>query len=256
MKKKHKVIKIISFILGIVVSIIFVNFIPTFSLKTSNMNVLKGTWVDVYYETETVAANDVFKLADLKAEELTKKLGFTEKQNVMIYIYDNQSTMQTKKYGLIGPLLGLDWYIGDNKGTNVILTSPANPGKVHSYENNKEAVLHEMVHSYVSILNSDIQLWLTEGMALYLSNGEPFYKSYLKNTKIPCYSDIHTKNPIKFSNMGGYDFAHTYIEYIDNTYGWDKVLELIKTENYQKVFKKSEKEIYNEWVNFIENYYQ
>jgi len=40
MKKKHKVLKIISFILGIVVIIIFVNFIPTFSLKTSNMNCL------------------------------------------------------------------------------------------------------------------------------------------------------------------------------------------------------------------------
>ena len=41
--------------------------------------------------------------------------------------------MQTKKYGLIGPLLGLDWYIGDNRGTNVLLTSPANPGVITSY---------------------------------------------------------------------------------------------------------------------------
>ena len=31
-----------------------------------------------------------------------------------------------KKYGFIGPLLGLDWYIGDNRGADVILTSPAN----------------------------------------------------------------------------------------------------------------------------------
>lgn len=132
--------------------------------------------------------------------------------------------------------LYLDWYIGDNIGTNVILTSPANPGKVHNYNDNKFAVLHEMVHAYVSVLTPHIQLWLTEGLALYLSNGEHFFKSYLKSLDIPSYSDIQTKNPIKFSNIGGYSLAHTYIEYLNDTYGWDKVLELIKTEDYFKVF--------------------
>lgn len=63
------------------------------------------------------------------------------KQRILLkgwVIYDHQSTMQKKKYGYIGPLLGLDWYIGDNIGTDVILTSPANPGKVHDYDNNKK----------------------------------------------------------------------------------------------------------------------
>ena len=72
----------------------------------------------------------------------------------------------------------LDWYIGDNIGTDVILISPANPGEMHIYDNNKYAVLHEIVHAYVSVLNEDIDLWLTEGCALYLTNGEPFYRDY------------------------------------------------------------------------------
>lgn len=141
------------------------------------MHIIEGEWVNVYYEDEEAAAKDVFQLANARAGELAKKLGFSEKQNINIYIYDHQSTMQMKKYGLIGPILGLDWYIGDNIGTNVILTSPANPGKVHDYDNNKQAALHEMVHAYVSIINPHIRLWLTEGMALYLSNAEPFYKN-------------------------------------------------------------------------------
>lgn len=66
---------------------------------------------------------------------IAQKLGFTEKQDINVYIYDHQNTMQTKKYGLIAPLLNLDWYIGDNRGTDVILTSPANPGEVHDYDN-------------------------------------------------------------------------------------------------------------------------
>lgn len=113
-----------------------------------------------------------------------------------------------------------------------------------------------MVHAYVSVLNPHIKLWLKEGLALYLSNGEPFYKSNLQYLDIPTYSDIQTKNPIKFSNMGGYDLAHTYIEYLDVTYGWDKVLELKKTEDYNKVFGISEEEIYSRWIEYLENYYQ
>lgn len=150
----------------------------------------------------------------------------------------------------------MDWYIGDNIGKDVILTSPANPGKVHDYNDNKYVVLHEMVHAYVSILNPKVQLWLTEGIALYLNNGEPFYKEYLKNMKVPSYSQTLTKNPITFSKIGGYTLAHTYIEYIDVTYGWESVLDMIKTNDYQKTFGKTQQNIYSEWVNYIENYYQ
>lgn len=240
--------KVILGVLGVLVLALIVNFVPTFTLGTSAMNVIEGQWVDVYYETEKEAAEDVFQYADSETEAIANKLGFSEKQDVKIYIYDYQSTMQTKKYGYIAPLLGLDWYIGDNIGTNVILTSPANPGAVHTYDNNKYAVLHEIVHAYISVRNPDIHLWLTEGMALYLSNGEEFNKDYLNYIAIPTYQDTCTKNPIRFSNCGGYTFAHTYIEYIDVTYGWDRVLQLIETEDYEECFGKSQKEIYEEWV--------
>lgn len=58
------------------------------------------------------------------------------------------------------------------------------------------------------------------------------------------------------SKCGGYTFAHTYIEYLDKTYGWDKVLRLVETESYEECFDKSKKEIYMEWVHYIENYFQ
>lgn len=162
--------------------------------------------------------------------------------------------MQQKKYGLIGPLLGLDWYIGDNIGTDVILTSPANPGKVHSYDNNKYAVLHEIVHAYISVINPHIQLWLTEGCALYLTNGEKFDPDCLAYMYMPTYEDTLTQNPVTFSNCGGYSFAHTYIQYLEEAYGWEYVLQLLCTEDYESVFGKSAREIYEEWVIYISNY--
>lgn len=254
MKKKTK--KRILIGIGILVGGMVINFIPTFSLRNKDMSKLSGKWITVYYEQEDIAAKDVFDYADSTTEVIAKKLGFSERPDVNVYIYDHQETMQTKKYGYIAPILGLDWYIGDNIGTNVILTSPANPGKMHTYDNNKYAVLHEIVHAYVSVMNENIDLWLTEGVALYLSNGEPFYREYIESYGMPTYQDTCSNNPLAFSDCGGYAYAHTYIEFIDKTYGWDKVLDLLETENYEECFGKSKKEIYDEWVNYIQNYYQ
>lgn len=253
---KRRLLTALTCVLLLLAVLTTVNFIPTWGLKTSGMNTLNGRYVTVYYEKEIAAAKDVFALADSKAPELEKKLGLSQNKDVTIYIYDHQSTMQTKKYGYIAPLLRLGWYIGDNMGTRVILTSPANPGKVHTYDDNKEAVLHEMVHAYVSILNPHIHLWLTEGMALYMSNGEPFYRAYLKDHTLPSCSDLQTRNPIRFSDMGGYQLAPTYIQFINDKYGWDKVLQLMKTEDYQKIFGKSDNKIYSEWIEYLKNYYQ
>lgn len=255
MKKRKSLIIILSVVLAMALAVL-ANFIPTWNLKTSGMQELKGEWVNVYYEREAEAARDVLDFADCETELVAEKLGFTEKQNVNIYVYDSQKTMQTKKYGYIAPLLGLDWYIGDNIGTDVIITSPANPGEMHNYNSIKNAVPHEVVHAYVSVMNKDISLWLTEGAALYLTNGEPFYREMLGYMEIPTFEAVQSNNPITFSNKGGYTFAHTYIEYLDKTYGWDKVLKLIETENYSDCFGKTEEEIYSEWVEYLQDYYQ
>lgn len=253
---KKKIVVGSFLVLGILAASIVINFIPTISLRTKGMSELEGKWITVYYEQEEAAAKDVFEYADQETAYIAERLGFEEKPNVSVYIYDHQNTMQTKKYGYLAFFLGLDWYIGDNIKTDVILTSPANPGKVHSYDNNKYAVLHEIVHAYISVLNPDIALWLTEGTALYLSNGEPFYKEYLADIPIPTYKDTCSNSPLTFSDCGGYTFAHIYIEYLDKTYGWDKVLRLLKTEDYKECFGKSKKELYDEWEEYLNHYEQ
>lgn len=253
---KKKLVLCISIFLGVFVIAAIVNFIPTLSLRTDGMTKLEGKWIDVYYETEADAAKDVFEYAEEKTAIIAGRLGFSEAPDVNVYIYDSQSTMQTKKYGYAAPLLGLDWYIGDNIGTDVLLTSPANPGEVHTYDNNKHAVLHEIVHAYISVLNEDVDLWLTEGCALYLTNGEPFYRNYIEQIGLPTYKETCSDNPLVFSDCGGYTYAHTYIEYIAVTYGWDAVLETIKTTNYEEVLGKSGQDIYNEWVAYIKEYHQ
>lgn len=257
--KRKKVIKIVLIVLGIIIGtlliLLFVNFIPTFSLKTQGMNLFEGKWVNVYYEKEKDAAQDTFSIADERAGELADLLGITEKKNIKIYIYDNQSAMQQKKYGFIAPMLGLDWYIGDNIGTNILLTSPANPGKVHDYNNVKYAVLHEIVHAYNSVLNKDMSYWVDNGLAGYLSSQEPDYQicSY---SPIPTFEQTQVRgllSPITFANFSGYEYSYTYIEYLVDTYSWDKVKGFIKSGDYELEFGCTEQDVYEDWVLFMKS---
>ncbi len=230
------------------------SFIPTLWLDNGSMHALSGDWITVYYETKEEAARDVFALVEAEAGRLTQKLGFAQKQDLKLYIYDKQSTFQTKKYGLIAPLLNLNWYIGDNRGSTVILASPAEVTNPEAYDRRKYAAPHEMVHALNSILNSKMPLWLNEGAALYLTNGAPPDDLY-DNSAIPTLQQMNTKSPVDFSNMGGYYFAHTYIEYLDKAYGWDKVLTLLKTGDYNDALGKTKETVYQEWITFLKDNY-
>jgi hypothetical protein len=55
--------------------------------------------------------------------------------------------------------------------------------------------------------------------------------------------------------MGGYDFAHTYIEYLDKIFGWESVLTLARTSDYNAAFGMDEAGVYEGWIQFLkENY--
>lgn len=238
-------------IVGVVI-LTLASFIPTIRLANAKMSVFVGDWVNVYYEREKEAAWDTFELADEKAGELARQLGISEKQNIRIYIYDNQRTMQRKKYGIIASFLGLDWYIGDNIGTDVILTSPANPGKMHDYNNVKNAVLHEIVHAYNHVLNKDMTYWIDNGLAGYLSEQDPGdIKGY---PIIPTLEQTRVKGlmaPIKFAKFNGYQYSYSYIEYLKNTYSWDSIKVFAQTGDFDAAFGLGEEEIYQEWVSTI-----
>lgn len=242
-------------LIGLIVAfciIALINFIPTIRLANTKMSVFVGNWVNVYYETEKEAARDTFELADEKAGELADLLGLTEKQNIRIYIYDNQRTMQTKKYGFIVSFLRLDWYIGDNIGIDVILTSPANPGNEHTYDSIKNAVLHEIVHAYNHVLNEDMTYWVDNGLAGYLSGQNP--GDINRYGTIPSLEQTRVKGliaPIKFANFSGYQYSYNYIEYLNNTYSWDSIKAFAKTGDYVAAYGVGEEEIYDGWIEFL-----
>jgi hypothetical protein len=211
----------------------------------------------VYYESEESAATDIFTAAENRAGELAFLLGAQDSNKIRIYIYDSQSTMQQKKYGLIGAALGLDWYIGDNIKSDVILTSPANPGELHDYEDVKKAALHEIVHAYNYLINKDMTYWVDNGLAGYLSGQEPAYQM-CTYSPIPTLEQTRVKGltaPIKFANYGGYEYSYAYIEYLTDTYSWEKVRDFAKSGDYEGEFGLSEGQVYDGFAEYVKSNY-
>lgn len=218
-------------------------------LKEKDMKELQGEYVTVFYEKEESAAKDVFDLAEKESLRLATSLGFTEPLKINVYVYDDQETFHSKKCGVLAGLLDLGWYIGDNRGTDVLLLSPASFAQTHhNYNSIKNAVVHEMVHAYNSVLNSNMELWFNEGLAVYLANQKPnedFYKYF----SFPRLCQLHTTNNLDFADIGGYEFSYCFFDYLSEKYGFEKALQLAKTSDYEGIFEKSEEEIYNEWKN-------
>jgi len=252
-----RILRAAAFTLAALALLALVNFFPTFSLKTPGMQAFSGQYVTVFYETEQAAAEDVFSLAEARGGELAGLLGLQQTRPVEIFIYDQQSVMQTKKYGFVAPLLKLDWYIGDNVGVRVLLTSPANPGPAHTYEDNRTAALHELVHAYNSLLNPKMTYWVDNGLAGYLSGQKPSYP-------VATYSPLPTLEqtrvagplaPVTFANFSGYEYSYTYVEYLANTYGWDAVKSFAKSGEYLTAFGAGEETIFDAWAVFVKGAY-
>lgn len=250
--RKKGLVILASILLGLGL-LALINFMPTFFLKTPDMKQKQGEFLNLYYEKEEAAALTVFDVAEAAAERLSSALGWEAPPPLTLYVYDRQSAFQTKKYGFIARLLSLDWYVGDNRGTAVLVTSPAHPGKVHNDNAVLAAIPHEMVHAYNSLLNPDMPLWLDEGLALYLTNGNPPKDLYRTSNILPTPEQMRTENPIAFERINGYLFAPTYIEYLKDALGWEGVLTLAKSTDRDRVFDHA---LYDGWIQYLQAHYQ
>jgi hypothetical protein len=220
------------------------------SLETRGMSTLVGEYVTVFFEQEEEAAKAVFEVLELESRRIAAALGFDAPQNINVYLYDRQSSMQIRRFGLLVLLLNVEWFVGTNIREDVIMVSPANPGNEHDWDSILQVAIHELVHAYNHLLNPNMRLWINEGLATYLSDMNPWDWGF-RVGNIPTMQQMRTSNPLTFANIQGYQLSFTYIEYLHQTFGWDSVLTLAKTNDFMEAFELSEAEIYDNWVDWL-----
>ncbi len=127
---------------------------------------------------------------------------------------------------------------------------------------------HEMTHSFVYNLNPNISGWLTEGIALYEQTpvfNETIRKvgfitwieSDIKKGLIPKFSELFNGREITDPLVTkDYVFAGSFVDFVTMKYGYEVLIEFIKSLDFTKSFGKSETEVHMEWMKFLTEIYK
>ncbi len=240
-------LRIALIIVGVVVALLVIQSLPIFILMPFGAHAYDDPDFVVYYESgDGAGAKDVFDLVKTSMGELKQRMAYQPDSKLQIYVYKAQSSVWIRKYGFATMLIAPTWYIGDTVGGVVRIVSPNTPVQRQTHDTILGAVLHEIVHSINYHKNPRLTYFWDNGLATYLAGQTPTNVTYFG---MPSLTDTHTRNEIKFGNMGGYDYSYSYIEYLDGKYGWDKVIEYAAGgKTYEQVFGASEQQIYDGWA--------
>jgi hypothetical protein len=127
---------------------------------------------------------------------------------------------------------------------------------------------HEMAHSFSYHLNSNIIGWLTEGIALYEQTPEFnetirkagfiwWIEKDIQNGLIPKFSELFNGRKITDPLITkDYVFAGSFIDFVTMKYGYDVLIEFIKSQDFTKSFGKRESEVQEEWMKFLIDIYK
>ena len=245
---------IIMWILGALVLISGINFAPMMSLKTPGMQVHEAHGITVYAEQTDITEVERIagRIAQSKAR-VTAALPDADAEQIEVIIYPSAAALKRKTIGLAGMLVLPDWYIGKNTSDYVLITSPAKPGPQHSRESIEQAAVHEFVHVLTDRHNKAMGYWLKEGFALYLAEQRPSTES-IRAARDITWEEYSQPNAIQFAQVGGYTLAFTLMEYLEQEYGWNTVLNFLEPEStFKSVTGKEKREVFKDWKQWLES---
>lgn len=239
-------------ILGALVLIGLINFAPMISLKTPGMQAYKSHGITVYAEKKD--QNEVERIAGRIAESRARvfgSLGDGDADRIDVIIYPASAALKRKTIGLVGMLLLPDWYIGKNTSDHVLITSPAQPGPQHTRESIEQAAVHEFVHVLTDRRNKAMGYWLKEGFALYLADQRPSTEAIRAERDIT-WEEYSKPNAIQFAEVGGYTLAFTLMQYLEEEYGWNTVLQFLEPgSTFRSVTGREKRDVFDDWKEWL-----
>ena len=146
-----------------------------------------------------------------------------------------------------------------------MMVSPLNPGSSHTYESLMQVIVHEFVHMAVDHVRGGKPMagfprWLAEGYACYEAGqiNENIRKSIgsgLPEKVPPTWTQLEKASEIEFGYMNGYGLSETIVEFLIVTYGYNKLVLLIKEpENIETIYGLSKNVLEKQWIQYLEAY--
>ncbi|MEQ8555880.1 MAG: basic secretory protein-like protein [Cyclobacteriaceae bacterium] len=217
-------------------------------LNTEGMTRYDTPNFSIFYESlKESTLTDIEKLLEETYVNINQVFDIDDSIKTKIIVCRNVNDFQRRSFGLVKSIKLDDWVVGVAIKDLAVVASPESPGSIYNYETLLGVLSHEYVHTYLWRLNPHINIWLNEGFAAYFSNqkqeitGDP-----------PSFDDMSSNETNIFVKSNGYVYSYYYMEYLLNNYGRKEIIDLVKTGDYSKSLGASKKEIYTNWIEYLE----
>ena len=217
------------------------------NIHLDNMEVYETKHFTIYYEAlaqQTV--NDIEQTLEENYPAIQQFFGLSEAQRGRIVVYESVERFQRAYMGFIVSLVYGDWASGAAYQDLVLVTSPENPGSQHMYDDILEIIVHEYVHTLVYQYNERPDIWLDEGVATYLAG-----QKSKPSLAFPTFETLQQQDMNTFLDNDGYAYSYAYVDYLVTTYGIQRVVSLIESNDYEDTLGKSASDIYADWASFM-----
>jgi hypothetical protein len=209
-------------------------------------------------DTDCKALDDIAKALEDNYGRITEHLRTQFTKRIKVYIYPDTKTFHDAIHIPNAP----DWVVGAGGINELKMVSPLNPGSAHTYASLIQAIVHELTHAEVLNARGERGLaglpkWLNEGYAFYEAHQINDYmrgtlKSRLLEKAPPTWVQLDTASVVEFGNIDGYAFSTMIIEFLVNTYGFEKLLRLIMApENIDAIYGISRVDLEKQWIQYL-----
>ncbi|NIK79736.1 RNA polymerase sigma-70 factor (ECF subfamily) [Paenibacillus castaneae] len=199
--------------------------------------------------------HDLFNELKDNVERISLKYKHQPSRKIIIEIYPDLPTF----HQAVGEENAPNWFMGTFEDNYLKIVSPLNPGPEHTYQ----SILTSTVHLFTMWLITDINplapKWARQGIGGYEAKGmsKEFIKDStldtLHNLVIPSFQELDN-DTWDFETMKGFQFSYLIVEFIVENYGLDALNKVIRNPNgFNEIFQRSEKELHEQWVEYIKN---
>ena len=205
-----------------------------------------------FYSTkdDKKSLDDLEESLESNYERISKNLQVTLDEKIKVTIYPNISDF----HKAIGMMAAEDWVVGAARNNEILMVSPLNPGSVHTYEALMKTIVHEYAHVLVTNIKYRTDVYLDEGIAVVESNqidnnSKYYLKEVAKADKLPSIDEMKN-NYGKLEQP--YLLSGSFVEFIVNKYGYDKIIDLIKEpDDIENIIGSTKEEIIAKWSEYI-----
>ncbi|MCF7799859.1 ankyrin repeat domain-containing protein [Candidatus Babeliales bacterium] len=216
---------------------------------------------------EKEAAQKILEASDKNFKILSKKFEHVYSAKINLYVFPNIQEFRNSIELSHVP----DWTVSASSVeiNSLFIILPKNVNNYDSVENNFKSNINNLTYLFVyDAYEGRMPWWFRTGVCGLLSNVEDILllQSLAQDhSKILSFKALQDKELVKSIFIGTLPLgslkifdscAYSIVDFINNKWGWEKILELLKDfSSFEKILGVTQEEFREQWINYLDSKY-